>query len=54
MMSLILLILGGLALLLIIVVIVAVVIMAQSSRDTVSDARQDWITRRSDEDREGW
>ena len=54
MMTIILAVLGGLVLLLVVVVIVAVVIMAQSGRDSVSGAREDWINRRSDEDREGW
>ena len=53
MMTMMLVLIGGLAALVVIVIIV-VLMMTQNRQDAVSDARQDWIDRRSDEDRRDW
>jgi len=46
---------GGVILLLVIIVAVGLwVTWNRGDSDVVSAARQDWINRRSDEDREGW
>jgi hypothetical protein len=55
MMSILLIIGCALSLLAVGGLIVAVVVIMQSNqRDHVSDARQGWISRRSEQDEEGW
>lgn len=45
----------GLGMLVLIAVVIAViVIMKSGERDVVSSARQGWINRRSEQDKEGW
>lgn len=43
----------GLGVLVLIAVVIAV-IMKSGERDVVSSARQGWINRRSEQDKEGW
>lgn len=55
MISLLLILACGLGALILLVAVVAVVVLIQTGeRDVVSSARQGWINRRSEQDKEGW
>ncbi|MFN8457728.1 MAG: hypothetical protein U0401_24250 [Anaerolineae bacterium] len=55
MISLLILLACGLGALVLIVAVVAVIVLMQTGeRDVVSTARQGWINRRSEQDKEGW
>jgi hypothetical protein len=36
------------------IIIGVALVMGAGRRDTVSEAREDWLTRRSDKDERGW
>lgn len=55
MISLLILVVCGLGMLILIAgVIIMIVLIRTGDRDVVSSARQGWLDRRSDHDKEGW